>query len=309
MKRFVFRLLTVVTVIAVILPVGGLAASQGVVGPESGDANGQWVYLPLVGKNASFLSPIIPETTNVLPPETTNLTSVSPDGVTYTFSGMTPELAAVGPGEIIVSAPTGLAPDGFLRKVTAVNTGGGQVIVQTQAATLEDAIQQGQIHLSRHLTPADIEAVSALQGVALVRPTGVMLEDSFFFEIKDVVLYDQDGNHGTTSDQIKANGNLELAPGFDFDLIVKDWALQKLDFVFDVEENVELEFQIEVELVDVELKWKIAQLHLGTIVVFVGLVPVVFTIESPEKRVAQTRVFLRKDYNVAQEPSGPHLTL
>ena len=53
MKRFVFRLLSIVTVIAVILPVGGLAASQGPVKPESGEANGHWVYLPLVGKNMS----------------------------------------------------------------------------------------------------------------------------------------------------------------------------------------------------------------------------------------------------------------
>ena len=57
----------------------------------------------------------------------------------------------------------------------------------------------------------------------MVKPAGMMLEDSFFFDIKDVVLYDKDGNLGTTYDQIKANGSLELAPGFDFDLIVKDW--------------------------------------------------------------------------------------
>lgn len=48
-----------------------------------------------------------------------------------------------------------------------------------------------------------------------------------------------------------------------------------------VQENVELEFQMEVELAKVELKYQIAHLYLGTIVVFIGPVPVVSTIEMP----------------------------
>ena len=35
----------------------------------------------------------------------------------------------------------------------SVNTSGGQVVVQTQAATLEDAIQQGEVVFSRRLSP------------------------------------------------------------------------------------------------------------------------------------------------------------
>jgi len=52
MKRFVFWLVSVVTVIALLLPEAALAASRGSVSPGSSDTNGQWIYLPLVAQLA-----------------------------------------------------------------------------------------------------------------------------------------------------------------------------------------------------------------------------------------------------------------
>ena len=180
----------------------------------------------------------------------------------------------------------------FLRKVKSVSSQGGQGAVITENTTLEDAVQQGSVSVSKHLTPADIKSMSALpEKRTLVKLSGMTLDDSFFFDIKDVVLYDDDGNLNTTGDQIKANGSLELAPGFDFSMAVKDWTLQELRCVFDVQENVELEFQMEVELAKVELKYELARLYLGTITVFVGPVPVVFLIEMP--------IYLRGDGEVS----------
>jgi len=50
MRHLVLRLLSIAAIFAVLLPFSSLAASQGPVGPESGDANGFSVYLPLVVK-------------------------------------------------------------------------------------------------------------------------------------------------------------------------------------------------------------------------------------------------------------------
>ena len=52
MKRSVLSWIVLATVFAIFLPVNSLAASQGPVRPESGNANGydHWVYLPLIGK-------------------------------------------------------------------------------------------------------------------------------------------------------------------------------------------------------------------------------------------------------------------
>ena len=66
MKRFVVRLITFATLLVLILPVGSLAAATGPVNPLSEPDDPQWLYLPLIGKNTSFLTPIVPETTNVL---------------------------------------------------------------------------------------------------------------------------------------------------------------------------------------------------------------------------------------------------
>ena len=59
MKRSVLQWIALVTVFAMLLPVGSLAASQGPVRPESGNANGydHWVYLPLIGKDMSSSPP------------------------------------------------------------------------------------------------------------------------------------------------------------------------------------------------------------------------------------------------------------
>ena len=241
------------------------------------------VYLPLVVSSFSGgVPPVIPDTTEVLTETTTeHLDEISGDGAVFTFTQSTSSLDALETGDVMVSDATTNAPNGFLRKVTSVSSDGAQVVVETENATIEEAIQQGAVSFSKRLTPADIQSMTALPGVRLLSQAETALEDSFFFEIKDVVLYDKDGDHNTTYDQLKTNGSLELAPDFDFDLVVRDWTLEELGFVFNVEETAELEFQSEVELASVELYYEIARLHLGTITVFAGPVPVVFLIEMP----------------------------
>ncbi len=254
-------------------------------------AGDEQVFLPFVRKSFEYVPPIVPETTEVLPADTLqNLTSVSASGV-FTFAQGSAALDDVDIGDVIVGDVSTAAPEGFLRKVTSVSSQSGEVVLTTESATLEDAIQQGSISLSKRFTPVDIVSMTTLPGVTLVQPTEATLVDGFFFDISDVVLYDDDGNLSTTYDQIKANDSLELAPGFDFNLAVKDGNLQKLEFIPNVEENIELEFLIEVELASVELKYELARLHLGTITVFVGPVPVVFLIEMP--------IYLRGDGQVS----------
>jgi len=214
MKHTTLRLITLAALLALILPAGSLSASQGPISPGQNTTPGDydhWVYLPLIDKNSSFLAPIIPPTTNPLPPETTaELLSVSSDGVTYTFDTMTAALAAVAPGEIIVATPSAAAPNGFLRRVTAINTTGGDVVVQTQPATLEDAIQQGEVVFSQRLTPEGLAVQELAPGVTLQPSSVVSPQAAFYLEINDVVIYDGDGNPCTTNDQVVANGSIEF---------------------------------------------------------------------------------------------------
>jgi hypothetical protein len=98
-------------------------------------------YLPLLQKD---LPPVIPATTEVLSAQTTdNLISVSEDGTTFTFAQPTAELSALDVGDVMVGDVSEAVPHGFLRKVTQVTNNSGQVIVTTEPATLEEAIEQG----------------------------------------------------------------------------------------------------------------------------------------------------------------------
>ncbi len=283
MKRKLLILINLLFIFTLIVPAGGLAS-------DSLRADGATnIYLPLVLNNAEGdPEPIISDTTEVLTDDTTeHLVSVSEDGDVFTFDQTTTKLGELDPGDVMVGNVSTVAPNGFLRQVTNVTSSGGQVVVTTEAATLEDAIEQGAVHVSKRLTPADIQSATMSPGVSLVRSNSAELEDSFFFELNDVVLYDEDGNPGTTDDQLKANGSLEFAPDFDFDLVVRQWQLQELEFIFNIEETTKLEFLIEADVANVEVSYEIAHLHLGTITVFVGPMPIVFLIEMP--------VYLRGD--------------
>lgn len=265
-----------------LLPQGSERAGAAYVRETTEDS---YVYLPVV---TNPLPPIIPDTTEVLSDDTTeHLVSVSDDLSTFTFSQMTPELAELEAGDVMVSDVADMAPYGILRKVTGVTQTGDDVIVSTNIATLEDAIEQGAVDISRRLTPADILTATTQAGVSLRGPAVATIEDSFFFELKDVVLYDDDGDLSTTYDQLKANGSLEFAPDFDFGFRVEDQTLRELAFVLNVEERTELEFVVEVDVLSVEAYYEIALLNLGTVTVFVGPVPVVFLIQMP--------VYLRGD--------------
>ena len=97
--------------------------------------------LPLVVFNAIILDPVIPGTTKVLSEDTTSsLSSISEDGSIFTFSESSPQLELLKPGEIIVGDPSDAAPNGFLRKVVDTSTSYDGLIVETDDATLEDAI-------------------------------------------------------------------------------------------------------------------------------------------------------------------------
>lgn len=232
------------------------------------------VYLPLVLSSASSVPVEIPDTTEVLTETTTQyLSEISSDGAVFTFTQSTSDLNALAPGDVMVSDATANAPNGFLREVTSVSSDGGQVIVETEEATLEDAIESGAARISHALTPDQIQSGTQLKGVTLA--TASQLQDEFYFKLEDVVLYDGDGNPDTENDQITADGSIRLEPGFDFSLVVRHWKLEELSFTTSAVETAELEIKAEIELLSVEKEKEIARRYFNPITVMVGWVPVV----------------------------------
>ncbi|MDR1426683.1 MAG: hypothetical protein LBJ08_02850, partial [Bifidobacteriaceae bacterium] len=54
-------------------------------------------------------------------------------------------------GQVIVSSPTAVAPDGFMRRITALADTGGQLVVSTQPATLEETLLQANLELTDYV--------------------------------------------------------------------------------------------------------------------------------------------------------------
>ena len=137
---------------------------------------------------------------------------VSQDGTTYTFSSQATEIAALQPGDIMASN----SGNGLLRRVVSVTVDGqGQYVVQTDDATLEDAISEGTVSVAKQLTTADlapgqvgVAGISPQAAPGGVVPQAVVASPTFTIDI-DQVLYDEDGNDQTTNDQVKLTGSLQ----------------------------------------------------------------------------------------------------
>jgi len=232
------------------------------------------VYAPLVASGAASVPTVIPETTKVLTETTTrHLSAISGDGAVFTFTQATPALNALDTGDVMVSDATTNAPNGFLRRVTSISSSEGQVAVETEQATLEEAIESGEAHVSQALTPADIRGGGHLQGVSLAAS---QRRGEFYLELDDLVLCDLDGDPQTTDDQLEVDGTIRLEPRLDFDLVVRHWRLRELSFTTSVVETAELEPKAEVAFIDREKEKEIARYTFTPVTVMVGLVPVVF---------------------------------
>jgi hypothetical protein len=231
-------------------------------------------FLPLTLSAAASLPPVIPSSTEVLTETTTQyLSSISGDGSVFTFTQSTPALDGLVPGEVIVGDVSENAPHGFLRKVTSTSSSGGLVVLETEEATLEDAIESGEAHLSHVLTPDQAQKVTQLSGVTLA--TAPQSGDDFYLIIEEVVLYDDDGDPGTEDDQITADGSILLQPGFDLRLKVRDRHLEELSFTTSAVETADLEITSGVELPSVEEEVEVARYSLSAVTIWVGAVPVV----------------------------------
>ena len=161
--------------------------------------------------------------TEVLSDETLKkLTSYDPNIGTMQFSETTDELKAVDAGDIIAGGISKEGPDGFLRKVTSVSS--DKKTLSTSFARLEEAVKNGSFEEQRRLTPSGLFK-SNLEGV-YQKPGD--FDFNLFFD--NVLLYDEDGNPGTTDDQVRADGVIGFNTTIDLECEIKDNSLKKFTF-------------------------------------------------------------------------------
>ena len=153
------------------------------------------------------------------------LTSYDPASGTLTFAAGSPAIAALTPGDIVASEPSTAAPYGYLRKVTSVNAGAGVVKLETEQATLEDAVDTGTLNASREITDADLSGpIETMPGVTVssaVTPQslGKQADTAKSFNLTfDNLLIDADNNPATTDDQVRVSGSMNVKVRLDLNV-------------------------------------------------------------------------------------------
>ena len=213
--------------------------------------------------------------------ETTRGKLTAFDGSTLRFSETTPQLERLARGSVLVSEPSEAAPFGYLRRVEAVRSEDGELILETEHAGLDDAIAQGSLSATLPLTPDDLVSSQVLlENLTLqTRPGGLSPQaGDLDFELKfNKVLLDIDGDEETKNDQMTLSGKvgLDLFAKVDVDI---GWFAdaEKVETVFGVTQKAELSFK-GFSALKLEKEVKVAELDFGTKTFFVGPVPVVMT--------------------------------
>jgi formylglycine-generating enzyme required for sulfatase activity len=200
--------------------------------------------------------------------------SVSEDGTTFTFDQASEELELVEAGDVIVGDASSEAPDGFLRKVSAVSEQDGQVIITTQETTLEETIQDGAIYETEKLAPENIRSTVLQEGVTMLSNPE---EANALFEYSlDKVLYDYDGNPDTTNDQIVAKGVVSFETYFDINMKIHWFELESFQFINHSVETASLTIESTLAY-EIEKEVEIVKHTFNPITFWVGPVPVVIT--------------------------------
>ena len=178
---------------------------------------------------------------------------------------------------MLVGGPTSLAPDGYLLRVLSVSRGRGQVEIQTRPASLTEAIQQWTVEFNCPLAGLQVRQAVEVEGVGLQATAPTIQAAGLEVRLDHVVLAEADGDLNTTYDQVVANGRVLLEPSLSLRLRIRDFEVQELSFISQTRETSDLQLITSVELVNYHVRQEIASYTFAPIVVWVGMVPVVFT--------------------------------
>jgi len=139
-------------------------------------------------------------------------------------------------GQIVVSGIGREVPDGLLRRVTSL-TG---VVVHTESATLDEAIENGEFEFTSSLSSAQAEFFPSRRGVYQIKSINPKEFHLYF----DEVLYDIDNNDATTDDQVVIEGSLIFTVDTLLRAKIKNLSLDEFKFQVTADETSNLELRL-----------------------------------------------------------------
>jgi hypothetical protein len=154
------------------------------------------------------------------------LISVSDDGSVFVFDKKIEQVLPFAPNDVLVMGITNHTPFGALRKVTSIITSGDIITLETSQATLEDAIENCHIKIKYSISPGGVISATLKEGVIFTHSS------PFELTLVDVIIYDLDGDHGTTVDQVRVNGGLSFTYDIFFDLKIDEDERELVSLIF-----------------------------------------------------------------------------
>ena len=231
------------------------------------------LYLPTIYNYDASAEAIIPDTTVVIPITTTQYLEKLSGDYTFTFSQWTPALQALEPGDVMVGDVSPGAPEGFLRKVKSVEMLCDKIVVTTEFATLEEAVQSASIRTSQTLKPSQVIYAEHAEGVSMAAaPDGI----GFQLTLEDVVLYDDDKDFRTKYDQITADGSFALDIGAEVGIDISWFQLRQFRFIVNATETSKISVNWKyAQSIKKEIPIKLSFLKFTPFTIMAGPVPVV----------------------------------
>lgn len=274
-------------------------------------------------------TPIIPESTRVADVLTLDaLTSFDLASGEMRFSAATQALLDLRLDDVLVGEPTEAAPDGFLRRVHAVELVGDEVVVQTSQANLIDAIHQGELQATGFFGPEDlleprvyaagvtVEAIADAGPVRLaermatgvwddfeaVEPSQIGQGYNFRVGLDEVLL---DLNADGVRVRVQVTGEIYFNAGYGVGVSIRTcWelppvCLRRFEASVGFEQTARIRVQGEASAA-LNVEKLVASIPFSPIVLFIGPVPVVF-IPSVDVYVGGSgEVRLSFDYGVTE---------
>lgn len=170
-------------------------------------------------------------------------------------------------GDYLISGAIDLAPEGFLRKVNAVENIDGQVTLTTETAKLNEAVEDISVSYEYIFNTGDI-LLQDTSGVNIIE--GKLNASEFVFNINKTIASD-----GINS--AKVTGLIETTPEMSFALDIEDFTVTNFNYSIDLNSAVSLALEVTGNIDLVDYTYPLMTWKLKPITIWAGVVPIVVT--------------------------------
>jgi len=194
------------------------------------------------------------------------LEGISADG-TLVFNNLAAEYTPEK-GDIICSAPSKGAPQGFLYRVTQVTTAGNKTTIVTEFATIEEAVENADVNQTFDLTIVDIEKEEGVEVVDLQQTSEMQLRA---VKISTGIKIDK-----KIDDNLHIKGSIELSTTVSCEIKIGFFQLNR--FLLTTQPRFKAQLAATYEgKIEKDITFPITSLNCSPITFWAGIVPVVFT--------------------------------